>query len=375
MIIRVTLTLLLFFMCASIAMSETVMRRGGGESISAMKIEIRPEGLFVVRASGASQLIPWDMVQSIEGIQDAANEAAWNRTQPMAEDLWRARTRLQRGDGRLAEPLFEKHFEAIRTQAGGSELSLVVAEGLLRSRLASGALETALPCALETIRLRRAGVKTERYLGLPEIIDEQLWLVPRLPPIATDRSALLALPQTLSPWMESQDAYVSALAHGYASMSDRSLAPNESSSSAIAFVRAALDALSTDEVVRKGALKVLTDFSSEQEAPEYIDAWRRWFSARSMMLQDNVDLDTALIELLHIPAIYMATDPALAARAVALAADVLEASGRGTEAQLLRRELYVAQADVRPALLLDLSQSPNNVNESESDENDVPEIK
>lgn len=372
---RMTLVLLLCLLSAPVVASETVFRRGGGDPISATSIDVRPEGLFVVRASGASQLIPWDMVQSIEGIQDATTQSAWEKVQPMSEDLWRARTRLQRGDGRLAEPLFERHFDSMRAQGVDSEIALVVAEGLLRSRLASGALEKALPSALETIRLRRAGVTTDRYLSLPGVLDEQLWLVPRLPPIATDRAAFAALPEALRPWMESNDEYVSALASVYASMTNRALCPVETSNSGIAFVRAALDALSSDESMRTKGTRMLHEFALEENAPEFMDAWRCWFNARAMMLENNADLDAALIELLHIPAIYMSLDPALSARAVALAADVLEASGRATESQLLRRELFVAQADVRPALLIEDQQNPSNEIESGSDTSDVPEMK
>ena len=120
---------------------------------------------------------------------------------------------------------------------------------------------------------------------------------------------------------------------------------------------------------------MLHEFALEENAPEFMDAWRCWFNARAMMLENNADLDAALIELLHIPAIYMSLDPALSARAVALAADVLEASGRATESQLLRRELFVAQADVRPALLIEDQQNPSNEIESGSDTSDVPEMK
>ena len=62
-----------------------------------------------------------------------------------------------------------------------------------------------------------------------------------------------------------------------------------------------------------------------------------WSQARAMMLENNADLDAALIELLHIPAIYMSLDPYMRgrmndaksyAKPVALG-EVMEAGGVG----------------------------------------------
>jgi hypothetical protein len=367
-----TVGLLVF---AGVAGAETIHRRGGGEPISAVSIELHPEGVRAIRASGASQLISWDMVRAIEDIDDVSTRNAWTRMQPMSEDLWRARTRLQRGDGRLAGPLFETYFDSIRTNGADTEMALIVAEGLLRSRLASGALETALPSALETIRLRRAGVQTDRYLGLPEVVDERLWVVPTLPPIASDPSALMALPQTLAPWMQGEDAHVAALASAYASMSGRAHLGADATSEGAAVVRTSLDTLSRDAEVRAQARAHLEVLADQDEAPVFIDAWRRWFVAQSNLLEDDVDLDLALIQLLHLPAIHKHSDPALASRAVASAADILEAAGRISEAGLLRRELHVSQADVRPALLPEKSAPTNNQLEPESDEDPEGKVK
>ena len=57
------------------------------------------------------------------------------------------------------------------------------------------------------------------------------------------------------------------------------------------------------------------------------------------------------------------------------AADMLEAAGRISEAGLLRRELHVSQADVRPALLPKKSAPTNNQLEPESDEDPEGKVK
>ena len=84
--------------------------------------------------------------------------------------------------------------------------------------------------------------------------------------------------------------------------------------------------------------------------PAWLNAWSRWFKGRSLLIEPDPDIDLALLELLHLPAQHLEESPALASRAVALAAYVLEDKGRLSEASLLRRELLVSQANVPPAL-------------------------
>ena len=91
--------------------AQTVQRRDGAEPLVAVRVDLRPEGVFCERETGATQLVPWDRVRSIEGSDDPALLEAWSRKRPVAEDLWRARARIQRGDARLAEPLLERHVE------------------------------------------------------------------------------------------------------------------------------------------------------------------------------------------------------------------------------------------------------------------------
>ena len=290
------------------------------------------------------------MVRTIDGIEDPALATAWENYRPVAEELWRARSRLQRGDAKLSEPLFERHFERLVQEDEDSELRLIVAEGLLRARLAHGAVEAALPAALETIRLRRAGVSTSRYAMLPSVIDEDLWLVPALPPIPTDESRSTALLVTLAPWLESEDTYVAALASGYIAMARGTLERSGGTGAGLQMVGSILDAESADPAVRAAARERLREVLDEEDTRAWIHAWYRWFLARSMLMEPDVDVDGALIELLHIPAVHGARSPALASRALMLAADILERDGRFSEAALLRREQVVTQPNVVPAL-------------------------
>lgn len=357
--------------------AETIYRRGGIEPISANRISLLPDGVHAMRASGAVYIVPWDMVKSIEGIEDLTVEETWLEYQPMAEELWRARSRLQRGDARLAEPLFERYFDTVSLNSDGSELALIVAEGLLRSRLSSGSIESALPPALEMIRLRRKGISTDRFEMLPSVLDESYWLVPALPPMVTDPTKVAVLHEQLAPWMESEDAYVRALASGYASLGGQAKLSEGGSGSGLALVGAALESTSEDADTRADAREALEVSSEAEDAPAWIDAWRRWFAARSLLMEPSPDVDIALIELLHIPAVHGGRSPALASRAVALAAETLERADRVLEANLLRREQLVSQADVAPAISLVNGQEDDpadfSVGESPVDENSESE--
>ncbi|MEC8818165.1 MAG: hypothetical protein VXX30_03685, partial [Planctomycetota bacterium] len=186
----------------------------------AVPLEDDPAATGPEPPSAVARVVPWDRIRGIEGIEDPVLESQWEtRWRAVSEDLWRARSRLQRGDRALAEPLFARHFDLVTSDPEGSELALVVAEGLLRSRLRSGEVESLVPAALETVRLRRAGFETDRYRALPPVIDERLWLVPRLAPVPTrvdlDPTSMRSMVRR---WSEDPDEVVSGLARAYARM-------------------------------------------------------------------------------------------------------------------------------------------------------------
>ena len=351
--------------------AQMVERRGGIEPIEAANIGFLPHGLRVIQENGASQLIVWDLVRSIEGLTDPSELEAWENYRQLADDLWRARARVQRGDARLAEPLLEPYFDQAIELEKDAELRLIIAEALLRVRLARGAVEEAVPMALETIRLRRAGVVTDRFEGLDPVVDESLWLVPALPPLSTDANRVRALSRILEPWLDPErlgdDPHVRGLAAAHLSLAGEATDPlGEDSTPGLEFIRAALEASSSDPAVRDAARVRLAAAADAENAPAWLGAWRRWFTACSLLREQDVELDVALIELLHVPALHVARNPALAARAVALAADVLERAGRSTEADSLRRELLISQVAVRPAL------GPDTIPSDVPDESETP---
>jgi hypothetical protein len=152
--------------------------RGARPPLVAQRLEWEKGGLRVFGggAGGAttSVLLAWDEVRTVTGRPLTEEERAFLA---MAEDLWRARQRVQRGDLELAAELFERHAAALRGTT--SETALIVAEGILRCRIARSPLQALLP-ALEVARLRRAAIVSDRYAGLPAVLDEQTLLAPSL---------------------------------------------------------------------------------------------------------------------------------------------------------------------------------------------------
>ena len=101
----------------------------GGDTINDPVVSVTIEG---VQIGGASpRLIGWDRVRQVEGEHaDAAQAFA-----ELSDVAWRARTRLERGDVTLAQPLFEELFETYDGVDGPT--ALIVAQGLLQCRLAT----------------------------------------------------------------------------------------------------------------------------------------------------------------------------------------------------------------------------------------------
>src|SRR5881392_4237749 len=83
--------------------------------------------------SSTTTIIPWDRVASVEG--ELAPAAA--PFMPTAEKLWRARSRLDRGDVVGAESLFEDLFPSFAGKRGPT--AAAATGGLLRCRLGTGA--------------------------------------------------------------------------------------------------------------------------------------------------------------------------------------------------------------------------------------------
>jgi hypothetical protein len=191
---------------------DVVIRRDGLEPLRGQIVFIDDAGVTIRtdRGLAASQIVPWDRVRDV---QTASPHARLDERLAMAENLWRARSRLERGDMTLAEPIFERLFEDFGGRT--NETALIIAEGLLRCRLHRLANDLAVIPALEVIRLHRAKVATDRYRMMPPVYDDELELCPALPPAWMDSPRLARLDTDLDQYDPQGDEVVAALAALY----------------------------------------------------------------------------------------------------------------------------------------------------------------
>ncbi len=318
---------------ASAAWGQVALR--GGERISEPASAVGVEGVRV-----GSRVIPWDRVRAVEG-ELAEQAAAWAE---VSETLWRARARLERGDAALAEPLYEEAFAQLAGAPGPT--ALAAAEGLLRCRLLRGARAAAVEPWLEAARLRREGVAVE-FRG-PPVIDPDTGLAPALAPVwertvgagalgrvdgGRSTNFVIATLDDLYRWSALRAAGVDA-----AGAHEPVVGPEEAKDPAVALVQAMVEAQHGDDRARERARAALSaglarDLGSWQEA------WRRAALGLSLVRErGEAQRRDGMLELLHLPARFSGSQPALAAIALREAARTLEEDGDSAGALALRTE-------------------------------------
>ncbi|MEM7623370.1 MAG: hypothetical protein AAF235_09220 [Planctomycetota bacterium] len=144
-------------------------------------------GVWVSTADGDRRRLSWDRVRALRGPVAADAEPML----AIGHDLWRARTRLERGDGINAEAGFERVLLAIDRRKtgeppspfgdGASETESVASEGLLRCRLRRGAGLASVSPWLQLVA--SDGVNTSRFRGYLPLAPAETQLIPALPPI------------------------------------------------------------------------------------------------------------------------------------------------------------------------------------------------
>lgn len=341
---RAASTFWIILICAAPrADAGVIHRRGGQPPIQAPIILMDHAGVTVRTPAGETRVIAWDLVRDI--VPDVPDHLLGEKLET-AEELWRARSRLQRHDPTLAEPLFERLFERYRGQT--SESALIVAEGLLRCRLSRGANEAAMMPFLETARLRRADVETDRYDELVPVFDVSWSLCPQLAPVWIDAGALERMQRDLVTYDPQGDEVVAGLAALY-----RLAARAQSAGAEV------LDEDAWPELPRHDGLELLEDLvataSGDEDRrhavrtrllnriprmPAWAEAWIRYQVGVSLLNEANDDLRRqGMVSLAHLPARFGAMSPYLAGLATARLASALAADGRAEEASVLRAEL------------------------------------
>ncbi len=324
----------------------------GGEAAPAGEIVSLDAAGLVLGPPPGTLVIGWDRVKSVEGV--------WKeRAAPFlgsAEQAWRARTRLERGDSLSAEPLFEQLFESYRGKTGAT--AAVVAEGLLRCRLRRGAHVAAIdPWLAMLMAAPTSGLATPVFhpgwaseAGLSPAVDTATGLVPALPPIWLSWPSVEAFARQGSPEIkDSRAAGIRALYLASAkfecgeAVGVPSVGANEPGSQ---IVREIVLSRAGDAEQRASARKSLEERmrgSSANPTPPWLEAWCRAAIGRSLVREDAADLKKlGVVELLHIPARFSTMHPYLAGMALAEASVTLRGLGDESGADTLAKELAEA---------------------------------
>jgi hypothetical protein len=310
-----------------------VERRGALERLTG-KVALSDDGVTV-----DGELVPWDRVRRV--VTDRT-EPDLDERMATATDLWRARSRVERGDHGLAEPLLERLFSTTRGQNGVTRL--VVAEGLLRCRLHRGANAAAVIPALEVARLQRAGVETTSYDGLRPVLDEETSLCPQLAPAWIQSRALVKLERDLAGYDAGGDVIIRQLANGYHAAARRHLALTEagvaprSDHPGVALLGSLLVTTDPNPTRREAARQALrADLAADGT---WREAWTRFALGVSLLHETGTGRrHRGLVELSHLPARFGSQLPYLAGLAVGWVAEASRTTGDAATEAAMQQEL------------------------------------
>ncbi|MGD9691260.1 MAG: hypothetical protein AB7G17_00285 [Phycisphaerales bacterium] len=334
-LIRAHLALLALLPLAHRAHAQLLLR--GGQRLDAPIVNISSAG---VEVSGAQPTtLPWDRIARVEG--DHAPHA--EPFSSLADRAWRARSRLERADITLSEPL----FDGLLLERLPGPTGAVVARGALRCRLDRGALASAVSPWIDTVALREHPTSLDPQSPLARVIDPTDSLCPSLPPIfLNDESALLLTEQPIDPRDDPQAAALASLytAAARAARNDNRAAlppidPTLLQSPPIALVHALVAAQiapPSDRAAAQPQLRALIDAN----LGSFREAWARVALARSLAAStSDADRREAVVHYLHLPARFGSAQPYLTGVALAEASHLLSQLSDPDSARILRDEL------------------------------------
>ncbi len=315
------------------AAGSVIELRGGAEPLEGEVQGAGAAGLVVaLKRAGVerTQTVPWSEVRAVRGGTLDADGARWLAA---GEALWRARTRIARGDWSLADAPLEQAFNAWRgapPSADGLLAAAFRAEALLRV----GRTAEAVAPAFETLRLLRANVVPREGVTLPlRVADAALLLPPGIAPTAISPAEGVQAAKDLRALDLSADAALRAVAESYAAAlqgTPRETATEARSDAATRPALAALDALrdarGTDAKTRAAGRAALA--KARRTMPAWFEPWARYAIGASLANEAAEGLrDRGLVMLLSVAACNGRDEPWLAARARAESARILAAAG------------------------------------------------
>lgn len=323
--------------------------RGTQPTTGGSVVRIDADGVLVrwPDRSPATEILSLDRVRSVP----ESDRGAWDAVAPTADALWRAVSRIERGDLASAEPILERLFETYRDKPGAT--GRVVAEGLLRCRLArhshAGAIDPWIAFLACGASSQAADDREAAVVGPSTTLNSRnLRLFAALPPIwsagAATRSVAEAiesapLPETVHPAVRHLRSLYATAAAFETDGIEREITIQSGGDPVLTFVREIVASRVGSEAIRVPARESLRRRLT-QEAPGWLHAWCRVAIARSLLREPQIEEQRrAIIELIAVHAYHGSDSPYLAGLALADAARASEAIGDGKAARALWAEL------------------------------------
>ncbi len=349
------------------AAAQVELREGRGE-VAGTVADVSPLGVSVdvpTDAKPVRRIVGWDRVKSIGG--ERAQAAAVFA--PLSDAIWRARSRLDRGDWAGAEPLLTPLVDRFEGDSGKGPSAAVVFDGLLRCRLARGARAGSISAWLQLLAVyQRSGVSgvtwepPQSWIGgtidaMP-VIDLKTGLAPSLPPIWVGEPGL-ELAASQGDWSRAAGAgspVASELGAWY------TIAGRYEAGSAIEWpqkwsdapgprlVRLIVQARAGDAAQRAAARESILGIMAGDGVESWQESWCRAAIGRSLIREDDPEQKIrGVVQMLHVPARLSRSSPYLAGVCLAECATTMWDLGDPQAAVALKQEL-AASYPAHPAL-------------------------
>lgn len=336
--------------CAGAAAQSGLVMRASARPPAGEVASCELQGVVITgtaTGAGSAQVVSWDQIVSVSG--DLADEAAPFLV--LGEEMWRARTRLARGDVLGAEPLFEALYPRFAGQRGPS--SAVVCGGLFRCRLAVGAQTSSVGPWLAYVNAVSDGDSTtlampDREPGSIPALDGVTHLAPMLPPVWVNLASVQSLAR--GPWPLAEDAAdtrpkAAALQRWYtlaarfeAGLGASPPAARSERDEGLALVRDVVLARIGDDSQRSAGRTALQTRLAKTSTP-WVEVWCHVGIGRSLLRESDRESQLlGVAELLEVAARLERVNPYLTGIAMAESAVALHKLGDSAGAGRVRQE-------------------------------------
>jgi hypothetical protein len=334
-------------LCASAGIAQTessLTLRGGATAPDGELTDCSIEGVVVASPVTGEVIIGWDRVRAVTG--EHADQAG--AFLDVADQLWRAVSRLERGDIPASEPLLEGLFATYRNRSGPT--AAAVSGGLLRCRLERGAHTLAVDAWLSWLHAtaRDDGPTWfDHAAGVDPVLpvaDQETGLLPGLPPIWLDLPSVRVFgnaPPSVSQFGDREQALAELYRHAArAQRGAREPMPRLTNPDpAVRLVWDLVAAQSRNDPERATGRKAI-EVRLRKEPVGWLDAWLRVGLGRSLLLEaEPVQRQRGVIELLRVHVTHQRDSAYLSGLALADAAVALAELGEEPGASRLRQEL------------------------------------